>query len=89
MLPDGRIFLPWSLGHVLIKDLHDSTHLGPTKLHLAQDLTTRYSVCQQANQKGPPLAEPGMRMRGPSLENNGRLISPRSSLACMVINICW
>jgi hypothetical protein len=32
MLPDGRIFLPQSLGHTLIKDLHDTTHLGSSKL---------------------------------------------------------
>jgi hypothetical protein len=32
VLPDGRIFLPCSLGHTLIKDLHDTTHLGSTKL---------------------------------------------------------
>jgi ribonuclease HI len=31
-LPDGRVFLPQSLGHTLVKDIHDTTHLGPTKL---------------------------------------------------------
>jgi hypothetical protein len=75
-LPDGRVFLPQSLGHTLVRDIHDTTHLGPTKLtellrkhffiqnleHLAEDLTTRLSVCQQVNQKGPPLVDPGMRM---------------------------
>jgi hypothetical protein len=78
MLPDGRIFLPQSLGHTFIKDLHDTTHLGSTKLTellrkqffiqnlvlLARDFTARCSVCQQVNQKGPSLVEPGMRMRG-------------------------
>jgi hypothetical protein len=77
-LSDGWTFLPRSLGHTLTKDLHDTTHLGPTKLtellrkwffiqnleHLARDLTTRCSLCQQFNQKGPPLLEPGMRIRG-------------------------
>jgi hypothetical protein len=32
MLPDGRIFLPQPLGYTLIKDFHDTTHLGSTKL---------------------------------------------------------
>jgi hypothetical protein len=63
---------------MLVKDIHDTTDLGPTKLtkllrkwfftqnleHLARDLTIRCSVCQQVNQKGPPLVEPGMRIPG-------------------------
>jgi hypothetical protein len=32
-LPDRRIFLPQSLGHTHIKDLHDNTHLVGSRVH--------------------------------------------------------
>ncbi|KAK1332208.1 hypothetical protein QTO34_006880 [Cnephaeus nilssonii] len=78
-LPDTRLFIPEALGRELISQVHQSTHLGGTKLvellkrdyyipklfQVSKDIARRGHVCAQAPLPPPPLAQ-GTRLRGRS-----------------------
>lgn len=79
-LPDTRLFIPEALGRELISQVHQSTHLGGTKLvellkrdsyipklfQVLKDIARRCHVCAQVNPgRHSPLAQ-GTRLRGRS-----------------------
>lgn len=77
-LPDGRLLIPEALGQTLINQLHQSTHLGQTKLNellkdryyipnlsnFVDDLISRCAICAQVNAKQGKRAPLGIRLRG-------------------------
>ncbi|XP_011382200.2 uncharacterized protein LOC105308119, partial [Pteropus vampyrus] len=77
-LPDGRTLVPGALGQELVSLVHQSTHLGGTKLiellkrdyyipglhKTAKEVTTGCHICTQVN-PGPPVeVQIGSRLRG-------------------------